>query len=66
VRAALRHFAIPYPVALDSRYATWNAWHNRHWPSLYLIGRDGRLAFRHAGEGGEEAIQRAIEAEVAR
>jgi cytochrome c biogenesis protein CcdA/thiol-disulfide isomerase/thioredoxin len=62
VRAALQRFAIPYPVALDNRYATWEAWHNRTWPSLYLVDRDGKLLLHHEGEGGEDAVERAIEA----
>jgi hypothetical protein len=65
VRAAVRRFAIPYPVALDNRYATWEAWHNRSWPSLYLVDRDGRLLLHHEGEGGEDAVERAIEAALA-
>jgi thiol-disulfide isomerase/thioredoxin len=66
VRAAVRRFAIPYPVALDNRYATWEAWHNRSWPSLYLVDRDGKLLLHHEGEGGEDAVERAIEAALAR
>jgi cytochrome c biogenesis protein CcdA/thiol-disulfide isomerase/thioredoxin len=65
VRAAVRRLAIRYPVALDNHYATWNAWRNRLWPSLYLIDRDGRLVLHQPGEGGEDAIERAIEATLA-
>jgi cytochrome c biogenesis protein CcdA/thiol-disulfide isomerase/thioredoxin len=62
VEAAVRRFGIEHPVALDNRYETWTAWRNRYWPSLYLLDREGRLVFRHEGEGDYEEIERAIEA----
>lgn len=62
VEAAIRRYEIEYPVALDNRYATWTAWKNRYWPSVYLVGRNGRLVFRHEGEGDDEEIEHAIEA----
>jgi cytochrome c biogenesis protein CcdA/thiol-disulfide isomerase/thioredoxin len=66
VESAIRRHGITYPVALDNRYATWTAWRNRYWPTLYLIDRDGRLVFRHEGEGDYEEIERAIEAALRR
>jgi cytochrome c biogenesis protein CcdA/thiol-disulfide isomerase/thioredoxin len=65
VEAALRRYGIAYPVALDNGYATWAAFRNRYWPSLYLLDRDGRLVFRHEGEGDYEEIERAIEKALA-
>jgi thiol-disulfide isomerase/thioredoxin len=65
VKAALARFGITYPVALDPRFGTWNAWRNRYWPAAWLVGRDGRLAFRHEGEGDYERIEAAIVAALA-
>jgi len=62
VEAAVRRLGIEYPVALDNRYETWTAWRNRYWPSLYLVDREGRVVFRHEGEGDYDEIERAIEA----
>ncbi|MEJ2116765.1 MAG: cytochrome c biogenesis protein CcdA, partial [Alphaproteobacteria bacterium] len=52
VAAAIKKFAIPYPVAMDNNFATWRNYNNRYWPAHYLIDRDGNLVDRHFGEGG--------------
>jgi thiol-disulfide isomerase/thioredoxin len=51
VQSAVKRFGIEYPVAQDTNYETWNAYNNRFWPALYLIDRDGRVAYDHFGEG---------------
>lgn len=60
VRAAVARLGIDYPVAQDNRYRTWTAWDNEYWPALYLVDRDGRIVFRHAGEGDYERIEEEI------
>lgn len=53
-----------YPVAQDDHRATWNAFHNNVWPAKYLVDVDGRVVYRHFGEGDyaetEEAIRAAL------
>lgn len=61
VRAAIRRHGIAYPVAQDNRYQTWKAYRNAYWPAVYLIDREGRIVFRHFGEGNERAIDQAVE-----
>jgi cytochrome c biogenesis protein CcdA/thiol-disulfide isomerase/thioredoxin len=60
LRAAVGRFRLGYPIAQDNGYRTWKAWGNLYWPALYLIDRDGRIVFRHFGEGDEAAIERRI------
>ena len=36
---------IPYPIAQDNEFRTWDAWGNRAWPSFYLLDGDGRFAW---------------------
>ena len=50
VREAVARLEIPYPVAIDNGYATWKAFDNRYWPSLYLIGVRGSIVAHHVGE----------------
>lgn len=66
VQAAIRRHGLGYPVALDNRYATWRAWGTRYWPSLYLVDREGRIVFRHVGEGDYEHIEAQIRQALAR
>src|SRR4029077_2983547 len=37
VARAVRDLGITYPVAIDSKYAIWNAFHNEYWPAHYFI-----------------------------
>ena len=60
VTAAVKRLNVTWPVALDSHMATWNAYSNQYWPAEYLIDRQGRVAYFHAGEGDYDTMERAI------
>jgi thiol-disulfide isomerase/thioredoxin len=62
VQAAIKRFGIAYPVAQDNRYATWQAYANQYWPAVYLIDRQGRIAYTHFGEGAYEQTEARIRA----
>jgi cytochrome c biogenesis protein CcdA/thiol-disulfide isomerase/thioredoxin len=51
VRQATRELGVTWPVALDNRYATWNAYRNQYWPAEYFLDRRGHLRRAHFGEG---------------
>ncbi len=51
VQEAARRFGLSFPIAVDSDYRVWNAFHNEAWPAKYLIDKDGNVAFVHLGEG---------------
>ncbi len=65
VAAAIRKFAIRFPVAQDNGYATWNAYHNRFWPAIYLVDKQGRIVYQHFGEGRYDETEVAIRALLA-
>jgi peroxiredoxin len=54
---------IKYPVAIDSDGATWKAYENRFWPSIYLIDKQGQIRYRWEGEleyrdaGGDKLLR---------
>lgn len=52
VKAGAARLHITYPVALDNKYATWNAFGNDSWPASYLIDATGRVRHVAIGEGG--------------
>ncbi|CRD55311.1 Putative exported thioredoxin (fragment) [Stenotrophomonas thermophila] len=64
VRKAIARLDITWPVVQDNQYRIWNAWRNRFWPALYLLDRQGRVVYRHYGEGEyartESEIQRLL------
>ncbi|WP_370369134.1 LysE family transporter [Catenulispora sp. GP43] len=51
VAAGAKRLGITYPVALDSKYTTWNAFGNESWPADYLIDSTGEVRFASIGEG---------------
>jgi len=61
VAKAVRELGITYPVALDSRYAIWNAFHNQYWPAHYFLDSSGRIRHEHFGEGGYAESERVIQ-----
>ena len=43
VSGATKDLHVTWPVALDNRYKTWDAYSNQYWPAEYLIDRTGRV-----------------------
>ena len=61
VKDAIVRLDVPYPVLQDNGRETWNAYNNRFWPALYLIDKQGRVRYRHFGEGRYEQTEQAIQ-----
>ena len=62
VASAIRQNRIPYPVAQDNEYATWERWGNQAWPAKYLVDARGRVRYAHIGEGEYAETEAAIRA----
>jgi cytochrome c biogenesis protein CcdA/thiol-disulfide isomerase/thioredoxin len=60
VNSAIKRYGIPYPVALDNNYATWNAYNNEYWPAEYLIDSTGTIRRTEFGEGNYSQTEEAI------
>jgi thiol-disulfide isomerase/thioredoxin len=60
VRAAVQRLGVTWPVAIDSRMATWNAYNNQYWPTEYLLDQQGRIASASFGEGDYGATSLAV------
>ena len=61
VRDAVARLHIEYPVVLDSEHAVWNLYANNVWPRKFLVDAKGVIVYDHAGEGGYEETERAIQ-----
>ncbi len=61
VRRATRDLKVDYPVAVDNDFAIWRAFRNQYWPALYLLDGNGRIRYRHFGEGEYEQSEKMIQ-----
>jgi hypothetical protein len=62
VRRALAAMRLVHPIVLDDDHAIWRAFDNHYWPALYVLDRDGRVTYRHFGEGAYAESEAAIQA----
>lgn len=62
--AALAGLGVEFPVAIDAEHELWATYGCEGWPSLFLWGRGGVLAWVHFGEGEYRATEEAIQAEL--
>ncbi|MEP7293057.1 MAG: SH3 domain-containing protein [Chloroflexota bacterium] len=65
VYAATQRLNVTYPVGIDNDGATWRAYGQRYWPTIYLIDREGNIRYTRFGEGGYEQTEQAIQALLA-
>jgi thiol-disulfide isomerase/thioredoxin len=61
VQKAVQKFRITYPIALDSKRAIWDAFHNEYWPAHYFIDAKGKVRFEHFGEGNYDQSEHWIQ-----
>ena len=57
VRQAVKSLQIDYPVLTDNNETVWRAFGNQVWPTVYLIGPEGRIRYRLAGERSYERVE---------
>lgn len=60
LQEAINRYGVRFPVAMDNAYATWTAYHNRYWPTYYLIDKQGNITNKFIGEGNYREIDNAI------
>jgi thiol-disulfide isomerase/thioredoxin len=51
VKAQAKVLGVKYPIAVDNKYGTWNAYDNEYWPAEYLIDAQGVVRHVDFGEG---------------
>jgi len=52
---------INYPVVSDNDYQTWNAYDVQAWPTMFLIDKQGRIRWKHIGEGDYDETEHVIQ-----
>jgi thiol-disulfide isomerase/thioredoxin len=61
LRREVASLGIKYPVVSDNDYQTWNAYNVEAWPTTFLLDKQGRIRWRHVGEGGYDEAERLIQ-----
>jgi glutathione peroxidase-family protein len=62
VKESVANYGIEYAVAQDNDGATWRAYENRYWPTMYLIDKQGHIRYVHIGEGNYNETEQNIKA----
>ena len=57
--SAVKKRAITYPVVTDYEGKTWNAYNVNAWPTIIILDKQGRIRYKHVGEG-EYATQEKV------
>lgn len=63
--AALEHLGVKFPVANDREHRIWHGYGCEGWPSTFLWGIGGMLAWVHFGEGAYHETETAVREELA-
>ena len=62
VKREVRRLNVPWPIALDNARSTWREYGIHAWPTKILIGKNGRIRHRYAGEGAYSDTEKLIRA----
>ena len=65
IRRIVLRYEIEHPIVNDADFAIWNAYTVDSWPTRYLIDPAGYIIGRLRGEGGYEALDKAIADSIA-
>src|SRR5262245_14322171 len=60
IRRIILRYEIEHPIVNDADFKIWNAYAVNAWPTRYLIDPAGYILGRPSGEGGFEALDKAI------
>lgn len=61
VRSEVASLGIRYAVVTDNDYQTWNAYNVEAWPTAFLLDKQGRIRWKHVGEGDYAEAERMIQ-----
>jgi hypothetical protein len=65
IRSACARLGVAHPVVNDRQFRVWRSYAVDAWPTVVLVGPDGRVAGQHAGEFEVEDMAAAIEGLIA-
>jgi thiol-disulfide isomerase/thioredoxin len=65
IRRIILRYEIEHPIVNDADFNIWNAYAVNAWPTRYLIDPGGYIIGKLSGEGGYEALDKAISDSIA-
>jgi thiol-disulfide isomerase/thioredoxin len=65
IRRIILRYEIEHPIVNDADFNIWNAYAVNAWPTRYLIDPGGYVIGKLSGEGGYEALDKAISDSIA-
>src|SRR6266404_7938703 len=65
IRRIILRYEIEHPIVNDADFAIWKSYAVNAWPTRYLIDPAGYILGRLSGEGGYEALDKAIASSIA-
>ena len=60
IQQALKQLDVTFPIAVDERYAVWDAFANHYWPALHFIDAQSQRRHHVFGEGDYERSEAVI------
>jgi thiol-disulfide isomerase/thioredoxin len=60
IRREVAALGIVYPVVTDNDYNTWRAFGVEAWPTVFILDKQGRVRYKHIGEGAYEEQESVI------
>lgn len=61
IKSAVSRYQIKHPVLVDNELQLWKAYNVNAWPSMVLIGSDGKIMGKVSGEGNRDFLDNSIE-----
>ena len=61
LRREVASLGIRYSVLTDNDYRTWKAYGVEAWPTTFLLDKQGRIRWKHVGEGAYDETERQIQ-----
>ena len=58
--AAVKQRGITYPVLTDYDSRTWESFGVNAWPTVVILDKQGRIRYRHVGEGAYDTQEKVI------
>jgi DNA-binding beta-propeller fold protein YncE len=60
IRAAIQRYEIGHPVIVDQNHRLWDEYGVNSWPTLVIVGADGKIIGGVSGEGNRDLLDRVI------